>query len=302
METIDTDPPSSRGSRPLFTQAVWASLLLPVLTLIGWGASRALPAGLPETARDTLVHMGGALAFGVALAGLAFGVLVAMSGKSDDKRGLVPFAVTGAILNLGLLAALSTGGAAWFQKQARAQSSLNDLRQEAQAVAREAQERLTHVEEPSNGSNRMGFAGAAVDRIQKKIEVAAREVSGPESAVLSAASDYLTRLKHLSQDYEHSAAAVQAMNVNDASSLSSKEGLAPRRQAVNEFIEANSRLKEFLDHAEERAQECLKRHAVAASAQESFMTTFRKSRERHRLLLQVRETDERIGNATLGLL
>ena len=301
METIEATSSRSSSSRSLLVQAVWGSFALPACILAAWEVFRAYGPSLPESFSNSVTHLGCALAFGVALVGLVFGVLVAVSDKMEEKRGLVPFAIVGALLNLALLLVVTIGGVSWVQQQARARASLTNVHHEMQDIAQEVRERFSHPEADSI-TNQNPSALPILDRIQNTIQVAAREVGASESAPLRAASDYLAQLKRHSQAYEQSAAAVQSLNVNDAGSLASKEGIAPRRQVVNEFLEANTRMREFIAHAEEHVQECLRSNAVSTAIQESFMATFGKSRDRHRLLLLIRDSDQRIGDASLGLL
>ncbi len=288
-------PTSARspGLDSFARQAANACLAAPLLLI---GLEQCVSVLARETHAPSLRPLAlglGWVAVALALLGFVAG-LVALVSARPGQRGAVYIRAGAGLGLLGLLGAIAVPNfvrarSAALQNQAalqEVQTAANELR--ARAVA------------SFNGGDKRPVDGG---QLQQSLNRAATRASGDTAAMLKASAAYAQKLQALKTAYERASQELVSAKVLATRNLAGPEQLQARRAVVRKFLAANEALKTHIQQSEANYRKELAGFQLPAEESESAVRAFRKAYGlQGPLLLEIREADERIGNATLAVL
>lgn len=141
------------------------------------------------------------------------------------------------------------------------------------------------------------------DQFQQKLSEAVAKSSGSEAALLKASQDYAARIIALQKSYQEAAKEMSAASVLSTSNLFDRSAIQQRRALVQNFLKCNDEMKTFLDNDSSFLREEFNRMNVPAAEQERALKGFEQvSGSRPKVIHEIREDDDRMGQAMLGIL
>jgi len=142
-----------------------------------------------------------------------------------------------------------------------------------------------------------------VARLQAQMESASQLSSGNTALFAQSASAYLQRMQPIMREYSTATKQLQQPSVLDMRGVERREQLGAKKNSVKKFMTANDNLRNFVVNGEKICQEELERAQMPpearATALKGFQQGFAKTKE---VNLQIREDDQRMGVAMLGML
>jgi hypothetical protein len=116
-------------------------------------------------------------------------------------------------------------------------------------------------------------------------------------------SAYVQKIQTVQASYTRAVDAFSTAHVLRVSDLTARDQLQARKVIVQKFIEANAAVKDLVRHNEETFREELSKQHVSPAGMASALAGFHKpAAAQTPLVLEIRDTDSRMGNATLGVL
>ncbi|HZV33310.1 MAG TPA: hypothetical protein VFB72_01940, partial [Verrucomicrobiae bacterium] len=142
-----------------------------------------------------------------------------------------------------------------------------------------------------------------LSQLQKSLENAAQNMTGGDALAMKASAAYTERLSGLMTNYDAAVAQLTAANILKPGLLKQKEELAPKREVVQNFLNANDKLKSFFQHGADNYRAELDRLQVpetyAAAALRGYT---RKADLINPLIVEMRDQDEIMGKAMLQII
>jgi hypothetical protein len=143
----------------------------------------------------------------------------------------------------------------------------------------------------------------SLDGVQKALDEAARNSTGQDAALMLGTKAYFQRLQTLKQGYEDNAAKLTTARVLDTANLNRRDQIIQRQAMVKEFLVANSNLRDFIKKNDENYARELVNAKVPQQGVDLALAAFhRNSAPQVPLILAVRDSNERIANAMIGVL
>jgi hypothetical protein len=225
-------------------------------------------------------HLAGVLCGAVALSGLQRHGRVGLFGKSLFLGAL--------LLSSGILVALLSPPAS---DPDRTREQMDQAINDALKIARDA----IH----SNSTNGTPGNSAALEKTISATRKMAEKRTGAEALSMQASLAYMAKLQATTKLYDQALGVLIAAEILNGATLTSREGLAPRRKAVEDFLAANASLHKFIGDSERLFEEELIAHNLSPDSRAKAMAGFH-SKNRNALVMKVRDTDQRIGSAFLA--
>lgn len=241
-----------------------------------------------------LLHLACGLAdVGLGLLGFTLGILAMLLAAPGQRASVIPRASVGLAL-LGLLTAIAVPNFLRARTQALEQKqALTQLHSAAADLRARAVVALT------NGQ----FVSADSGQLQRSLSQAAEKSSGETAALLRSTERYLQRMQSLQHAYGLAAKELKEAKVLAAETLQQRDQIQQRTMVVEKFLDANQACKDFIQHCEVNYSNQLAAGGISAAQLQAALNGFRKeSAPQVPLVMSVREDDERIGQAMIGVL
>jgi hypothetical protein len=225
--------------------------------------------------------------------GVIFGILAIVLARPGQRGSVITRAALGLVL-CAVPVALAVPN--FVRARDRHESS-------KQAFAN-VDEAVKQVREQAVDSLRTGKQQpVSLDGVQKALAEAAQNSSGQDAALMLGTKAYFQRLQTFKQGYEVSAAKLTTAQVLETSHLDRREQLAEREALVKAFLKANADLREFVNKNDENYARELVNAKVPQQGVDLALAAFhRNSAPQVPLILAVRDSNERIANAMIGVL
>ena len=288
--------PSSAGySEPnVFAQhAANAALAAP---LVIFGLTFCLNSVLKQN-HDSSVRLlylaGAATDVGLGLLGFILGIL-AMLLAAPGQRARVIARAGGGLAMLALIAAIAIPNFVRARERALEQKqAFNQIHTAAADLRSRAVVALT------NGPSVSADSG----QLQRSLSQAAEKSSGATAVLLRNSELYLARMQSLQRTYGLAVKELKAAKVLDAETLTQQEQIRRRTMVVEKFLDANQACKDFVQHCEANYSNQLATSGISAAQIQTALSSFRReSGPQVPLVLSIREADERMGKAMIGVL
>ena len=225
--------------------------------------------------------------------GVIAGILAIVLAKAGQRSSVVARAGCGLLL-MGLLAAIAVPNFVRARTLAlQNKQALSELHTAAADFRAQTVASLTNAE------------GGTVNarHLQWSLKRAAERSSGETAALLRGSQAFVTRLQSCQHAYEQAAGELIAAKVLAASTLQQRARIKDRKALVQNFLDANDAFKSLLLQSESNYRKDLAALEVSPAQTEAAMAGFRKSFGVQRpLLVNIREADDRMGRAMLGVL
>lgn len=155
--------------------------------------------------------------------------------------------------------------------------------------------------DPKKGITNVDFSETA--ELRAKLQDASQKLSGDDAVFARVGADYLERLQTAATNYHAALTKMRVDPVLGKFDSSNKEQIETRREVVQQFMSANTALKEVIIDSEPKIRADLVAANLRDAQIEAYMKGFHRSASpKNALLIKIRECDERIGNATLDVL
>jgi hypothetical protein len=296
MDTAPQPPltathPEGEDTNSFARQAAKASAIAPGLIIALSFFCRSILENHQDSSGRSLLLVQAVVSCLFMIAGLVFGILALVFMKPGG-RGTIIFRACAGILMSSLFLAIFVPNFIRARAKAIAQrKSYDQIRTASHDFQREAAEAVKEGR------------SADVTRFQKSLDQAAKSAEGEPAAIMRGTSAYVQRLQTIQASYTKAADDFTAGHVLRVSDLTQRDQLQSRKAIVQKFLDANASLKDLVKNNEETFKEELRRQHVSPNGIASALAGFRKpAAAQTPLVLEIRDTDRRLGDATLGVL
>lgn len=307
---MDEIPPIAQTSKVAFTnntpktsffqRAAQASWWMPVFALLLWkGAELALKRMEPQAQNTVLINLGvEGVTFLLCCLSIALGLLALCGIPKNGTRGILWRALRGMVASATLLFFMAAVFVNGITAAAKSRFSISTLQQAVQQLHDDSKKQL------ANGNGLSPASGQAqLDQLQTALEKAAAGSSGDTSLVAKAGAMFAGELRAVSKEYADSAQALQNPWVLDLRGVDKREQLLNRKDTVRNFMASNEKLMVFFQDGDKHFRDDLVKLKVPDAVAEASLKAFRRSAdERTVLVVKIRQTDQQIGTALLGML
>ncbi len=290
--------PKSANRKSFPQQAALASLLAPLLAMLVTFASHAVTQSSQPRPRAALLITGVVCAL-LILAGFVLAILALCAIPKHGSTGILGRGIAGLLLNglmVGLAALAFAGGVTRGMKSRQATQDLKDTVEDMQTSLRESYD-------PEQGMTNLGAGVDQLGRLGNQMQEASQNFSGHDAVIMQTMALYLKRLQVVAKKYEVAGENFQAGAVLNVGTLTNKSQIEPRREVVRQLLTANAELKNAILGSEKNLRTELAKARVPEEQIENVIKGFKRTAApKHALIRQIRECDERIGDAALGAL
>jgi hypothetical protein len=143
-----------------------------------------------------------------------------------------------------------------------------------------------------------------IEKLKTALDEAAETGTTDTALAAKATKAYLGKVQCLMMDYAAAEKKILAPpTLFDLSEVDHREQLQVKRKLVEDFLAANEKLMSFVMNSEAAYRDELTKFKVPAATAEGALRGFRgKAADRNFIGVKIRETDQKIGNAMLGML
>ncbi|PWU12828.1 MAG: hypothetical protein C5B50_20725 [Verrucomicrobia bacterium] len=233
----------------------------------------------------------GALAFCVA--GAVAGILAFLLAKPGQRGAVFARAGCGMAL-LGLLAAIAVPNFVRARTVAL---------QNKQAL-KELQAAVTNFNAQTAASLTNGEAHSLDTRnLQQSLAQAAERTTGETTSLLKGSQLYMKELQQHRDTYDQALKELTVAKVLTVRTLEQRAQLSDRKALVQKFLDANDGLQKFVESSQSHYRKGLIAAGVSAPHAEAATKGFsRQWSAQHPFMVTIREADDRMGRAMLGVL
>jgi hypothetical protein len=141
---------------------------------------------------------------------------------------------------------------------------------------------------------------ADVSALKQSVDKAARETTGENAAYMKVLSADLQKFQNVQAAYKEAIRQLTDAHVMRTSDLTGREQLKTREAIVQKFLDVNVILEAFVKNHEQILHDELVGEHIPETGIASAIASFRKSSaDQMPLVLEIRQTDRRMGNAML---
>lgn len=274
-------------------QAANACLAAPIIMIVLSMCMSAVLQGHRDGSGRSIALIFGAADCLLVFTGVVLGILSMVLAKSGQRGAVIPRAVIGLVIS-GLLAAIAVPNFVRARNLAlQRRQALEDLHATADEYRAQAVASLTNSHQQPVDSQ----------QLQQSLNRAANKTSGETAALLRASQLYLGRMQAYQRNYEQASRALLAGKVLGAANLQQRAQIQDRKALVLAFLNANDGFKAFLKNGESNYRKELSSSEISAEQKEAAVAGFHKTfTVQTPLLLAIRDADDRMGEAMLGVL
>jgi len=297
-QVMETIPPPLSASQPnaddhnsFARQAAKASAIAPGLIIALSFCCRSILENHQDGSGRSLMLVQAAVSCVFTVAGLIFGVLALVFMKPGGRGTIIFRACTGILMSSLFLAIFIPHFIRARDKAMARRKSYDEIQAASQDLKRDAAQAL------KDGRP------ADVTRFQQSLDKAAKSGEGEPAAIMKGTSAYVQKIQTVQASYTRAVDEFSTAHVLRVSDLTARDQLQSRKVIVQKFIEANAAVKDLVRHNEETFREELSKQHVSPAGVASALAGFHKpAAAQTPLVLEIRDTDSRMGNATLGVL
>ena len=200
------------------------------------------------------------------------------------------------LIGMQLLALLLDFGMAQSHKG----TARKGLMEQTSRASREYQE---DVQKDFNRDGALSYDPVRNAKLQAQAKQAAQTSSSTESKLAQAWNAYFERMQSVTRAYAQAQQAWEQARVLDASLYASRQVISEKRQIAVRLQEENQNMTRFLRNSAVYYKEELKKLDLPAEEESEARDGFlAKTVPRHKIMLEIREQDEEIFQAALGIL
>jgi|GEM_PF-2867587 len=291
-------PPTPAPEKKSFAhQAALAGLAAPVVAILLNAATTATRSGTdPHTAKVVGLVVGLA-ALAIILGGLVMGTIALAGIPRYGSSGLLGRGIAAIAINGVLLVFFAIGFVAAIGHNAKNRQMLREMA----ATQQEFQDKTRNAYNSETGITNVDLDG--VHRVRDQFDNAARSMSGDDAAFARVMSAFLGRMETAGKEYQAAADTMTGARILNLGTLTDKGQINGRRDIVQKFMGANTRLESVVSHAETDLQAALVKEHVPQDKIDDAMAGFRsKASAQYSLLLKIRADDRQMGQAMLDTL
>jgi len=274
-------------------QAAKASLIaVPLMFGLGIAGHVALKDASSQTQvilemAACLLNVGGMMAAIVALAGI----------PSYGSRGLLGRGIAGLVLNGLLIFIFATNFSQARQKAEASRKAFQDF----QASSADIRSDIRKSFDPKNGITNVDVD--RMGRLSRQLKNASTNLSGDDARVARVMAGFIDRSQGALKNYQAAAAEMRDARVLERFDPEDKGQFASKREVVQRFLQANAGLMQNITNAEDIIRADLAKAQVSPRIAESVIAGYHSSAGPiNGITLQIRQCDERLGNAALDAL
>jgi hypothetical protein len=225
--------------------------------------------------------------------------LVALTGMSrEGNEGTLRRSILGVVISGALLGFWSVGFVHGYQTGMKNRKAAQAITQATHEINKDLTKEVAE-----KGSVTPSASKDNAQKMKTALDNASKQMTGDDALVARAGSGYMGRLQKILNDYTAAAQTIRSPSMLSMNGVGQREQLAARKEAVNKFLAANEKLMSFFTKAETIFREELARAKVPPALLDATLKGYRGTAdERNFLQVQIRMTDQRIGNAMLGML
>ncbi len=229
---------------------------------------------------------------------IAFGLVALCGIPKNGARGILWRALRGMVASGTLLFFMAAVFVNGITAAAKTRFAISNLQQAVQEIHDDSKKQL------ANGNGLSPATGQAqLDKLQSALEKAAAGSSGDTAMVAKAAALFAGELRAVSKEYGDSAQLLQNPWVLDLRGVDKREQLLSRKDTVRNFMASNEKLMVFFQNGEKHFRDDMVKLKVPDAVVETSVKGYRRSAdERTVLVVKIRQTDQQIGTALLGML
>jgi len=167
-------------------------------------------------------------------------------------------------------------------------SSMNDMRSD-----------MKKNFNPKTGITNVDFEKLA--KVRESLKNASENSSGDSAQIANIVSAYLDRMQSAAKNYHIAVTKLRTEKVLDDFDPVDQGQFAPKREIIQQFLEANAALKGVITNSEDRLRAEMTQANISDSTIERFLEGFHSS-SNVAVTAQIRQCDERLGAAMLDAL
>jgi hypothetical protein len=157
--------------------------------------------------------------------------------------------------------------------------------------------------DPEKGITNLNLTTNQLARLQQNLQTASRGLDEEDAASMQALSNHVARMQKVITKYQAAARKLSETSALDPLTLTNKTQLEPRREAVREFLVANTEFADFTKNAEKTIRTGMEKAGLSERRIESTIKSYRSNAAaKNPIVLQMRRCEQRIGDASLGIL
>lgn len=208
----------------------------------------------------------------------------------------VAVGVVAVFVFIGVLAAIAIP--AFYRAREKAQASRAAFKEMDKTIAEESDKMAKSIRD-GNAVDR----NAAADRMKQQLEKSATQFGTPdEAAAARAMAGFISRMQQESALYETAQKkfiAAQTLKFN----FPDRDSIEEHRKITREFLAANAKLTDVLQHSEDLVAAQLDAAHISATTRNATLDGFKKSHgELGPLMMKVRGEDDDLGKTVLTML
>lgn len=179
----------------------------------------------------------------------------------------------------------------------------NAERQRTQAVEKAMREYNADLRKDFNRNGTITDDRERLNKLRAQTKEVSDKLSGNDKKLMLANTAYLDRMQKISAAYAKIQKEMEEAQVLDASNLSSREIIAQKRAIVVRLQQQNQLMTEFIRNSNTHLENELKQQNLPEKLIAEAMAGFRaKNLPRQKIMLEIRDCDEQICQATLHVL
>ena len=240
--------------------------------------------------------------WGLLIAASLLCAIIAFCGsRKADWRKILFLTPPGLLINGVILAIFAVHFAQGFSEGIKRRAQDRKIMSDLQASVQYLKQDVRDSFDPEMGITNSDTE--AMDRVARQLKEASRKLSGDEAHIMEATAKHLGRMRQAMTAYESVTTAMLETNVLGAGTLKEKSQIKERQNLVREFLLRNAELKKTVAESESYIRRDLTLAGVSSAKIEAAMKGFKSEADlRNALILKIRDCDQRIGDATLGVL
>jgi hypothetical protein len=292
-------PPPLPGEKKSY--AVGMALASLILTAIGF----VLNVVLDKKTGASLASTGKVIGAGVALLMVVTGIALAAVALVRMRREQRAKVIGLSFFSLGISAVLIVGVFMEFAKGVKRgmqeAAEKRRITQEIQTSSRELQQEARSSFDPVHGITNVDTS--KFDKLNRQMKEASRTLTGEDAIIAQVMSKHLDRIQAQLKAYEAAVKPFLAAGIFDTQKLTDKSQIEEKRQIVRTFLKQNGDLREAVMEAEKSIRADFAKTSVSAQNIEATMEGYhRKAAPQTALTVKIRDCDDKLGNAALGVL
>jgi hypothetical protein len=276
--------PSPNDNNSIAHQAAKAALIATLLAI-----------GLTAIVRSSPI--GDLFAGALILAGFVAAIVALAGIPAYGTRGLLGRGLAGLVINAILIVIFTTNFVAARRKAAASRAAWQDVR----ASTDNLQSDLKKSFDPKTGITNVDLQDFT--RVRDRLQNASQNLSGDDASLAKVMAAYFDRMQGALRNYQTAVTDLREAHVLAKFDPIDPKQFAGRREKVQQFLDANSALKQVITNAEVNIRDGLLKEKVSKTQVDRFLAGYHSSAAPiNAITLQIRQCDDRMGAAMLDAL